>query len=140
MRELLGMIVLAASGSSMQLCQCPGLGQSNKARKKVARGWEGLCLCSMGWWSAQDVLVSSSEAVALEQGVLQTFSFRQVDCLFLLALFLSPLCSRKGEFTLCKCKAYTQFSWSSVSQPNQQELFGNDRSQLRSVLIWGELY
>lgn len=79
MRELLGMIVLAASDCSMQLCQCPGLGQSNKARKKVARGWEGLCLCAMGWWSAQDVLVSSSEAVALVQGVLQTFSFRQVD-------------------------------------------------------------
>lgn len=79
MKELFVMIVLAASGCSMWLCQCPGLGQSDKARKKVARGWEGLGLCGTGCCSAQDVLGSGSDAVALEQGLLQTFSSRQID-------------------------------------------------------------
>lgn len=91
------MIVLSASSCSMPLCWCPGLGQSNKARKKVAKGWEGLCLCGMRCWSAQDILVSGSEAVALEQGLLQTISSRQIDCVCSCWLCSCLLCVQKGR-------------------------------------------
>lgn len=97
MKELFVMIVLAASDCSIQLCWCSGQGQSNKAVKKVAKGWEGLCLCGMGCWSAQDVLVSSSEAVDLEQGLLQTFSSRQIDSVCSCWLCSCLLCVSERE-------------------------------------------
>ena len=130
-------IVLSASGCSMKLFCCPGLEQSKKARRKVAEGLgklvslrPGMPVCP-GWLGV--LLWAGTPRAGLAANIsIQTNWL----CLFLLALLLSPLCSRKGEFTLWKCRAYMQFSWSSDSQPNQQEHFGNDRSQLRSVLIW----